>query len=156
MDKVLLIVVLEVFYNAICGGQSINKPIKVKIVGPVAHPRMQIRLRRPKSGRKGNHRGERGSQYHESRVPYSSEDTILLGSMRPRTIRTRSCYNRTSKLYHHWRWDNKPRVRKKRQTNIYNYNCLRIDYLSTNSLTALMWRWYLNSKEAAVRSSRRC
>ena len=42
-----------------------------------------------------------GSQYHESRVPYSSEDTILLDSMRPRTIRTRSCYNRTSELCHH-------------------------------------------------------
>ena len=43
-----------------CGGQSINRPIKVKIVGPAAHPRMQIRPRRPKSGRKGNHRGGGG------------------------------------------------------------------------------------------------
>ena len=42
-----------------CGGQSINRTIRVKIVGLVAHPRMQIRPRRPKSGRKGNHRGGR-------------------------------------------------------------------------------------------------
>ena len=39
------------------GGKSINRPIKVKIVGLAAHPRMQIRPRRPKSGRKGNYRG---------------------------------------------------------------------------------------------------
>ena len=112
---------------------------------------MRIRPRRPKSGHKGNCREGGGSQYHESRVPCSSEDTTLLGSTRPRTIRTRSCYNRISELCHHWRWDNRPRVRKKRQTNIYNYSCLRINCLSTNSLTALMWRWYLNSKEAAVK-----
>ena len=30
-----------------CGGQPINRPIKVRIVGPVAHPRMHIRPRRP-------------------------------------------------------------------------------------------------------------
>ena len=142
-----------------CGGQSINRPIKVRIVGSVAHPRMRIRPRRPKSGHKGNCREGGGSQYHESRVPCSFEDAILLGSMRLRTIRTRSCYNRTSELCYHWRWDNKPRVRKKRQTNIYNYNCLRINCLSTNSLAALMWKWYLNSKEAALQlpigSSRR-
>ena len=29
------------------GGHSINRPIKVRIVGPVAHPRMHIRPRRP-------------------------------------------------------------------------------------------------------------
>ena len=43
--------------NGNCGGQSINRPIKIRIVGPVAHLRMQIRLRRPKSGRKGNYPG---------------------------------------------------------------------------------------------------
>ena len=47
----------HIFKVMFCGGQSINRPIKVKIVGPTAHPRMQIRPRRPKSGRKGNHRG---------------------------------------------------------------------------------------------------
>ena len=141
------------------GGQSINRPIKVRIVGPTAYPRMHIRLRRPSQVIRRLPKGG-GSQYHESRVPYSTEDTILLGSVRPRTIKTRSCYNRTSELCHHWRWDNRPRVRKKRQINIYNYSCLCINYLSTNSLAALMWRWYLNSKEAAfqlpIRSSRRC
>ena len=30
-----------------CRGQSINRSIKVRIVGLVAHPRMHIRLRRP-------------------------------------------------------------------------------------------------------------
>ena len=49
LQKILII------HYEICGGQSINRPIKVKIIGPVAHPRMQIRPRRPKSGRKGNH-----------------------------------------------------------------------------------------------------
>ena len=42
--------------NCYCGDQSINRPIKVRIVGPVAHPRMHIRPRRPKSGHKGNYR----------------------------------------------------------------------------------------------------
>ena len=142
-----------------CGDQSINRPIKIRIVGPVAHPRMHIHLRRPKSGHKGNYREGGGRRYRESRVPCSSKDAILLGSMRPRKIRTRSCYNRTSELCHHWRWDNRPRVRKKRQTNIYNYSCLRINCLSTNSLAVLMWKWYLNSKETALQlpigSSRR-
>ena len=132
-----------------CGGQSINRPIKVKIIGSVAHPRMQIRLRRPRTGHKGNHRGEVVNitkvEFRTCpRTPYSSAP---------------SCYNRTSKLCHHWRWDNRPRVRKKRQTNIYNYSYLRINCLSTNSLAVLMWRWYLNSNEAALQlpigSSRR-
>ena len=33
--------------DAKCGGQSINRPIKVRIVGPVAYPRMHIRPRSP-------------------------------------------------------------------------------------------------------------
>ena len=33
--------------DAKCGGQSINRPITVRIVGSVAHPRMHIRPRRP-------------------------------------------------------------------------------------------------------------
>ena len=34
-------------YDSYCGGLSINRPIKVRIVGSVVHPRMHIRLRRP-------------------------------------------------------------------------------------------------------------
>ena len=34
-------------FNYSCGGHSINRPIKVRIVGPVAHPRRHIRPRRP-------------------------------------------------------------------------------------------------------------
>ena len=83
--------------------------------------------------------------------------------MSPRTIKESSCYKRTLELCHHWRWDKGPRERKRRQTNIYNNSCLRINCLLTNSLAALMWRWYLNSDEAALqllvggsRGSRRC
>ena len=132
-----------------CGGLSINRPIKVRIVGPVAYSMMHIRLRRPSQvtsqlAKRG------GSQYHKGRVLYSSEDAILLGSIRPKTIRTRPCCNRISELCHHWRWDNRPRVRKKRQTNIYNYSCIRINCLSTNSLAVLMWKWCLNSDQATL------
>ena len=52
-----------------------------------------------KSGHKVVTEGD-GSQHHRGRVPYPSEDTILLGSMRPRTIRTWSYRNQTSELGH--------------------------------------------------------
>ena len=55
-----------------------------------------------KSGHKVVTEGD-GSQHHKGRVLYPSEDTILLGSMRPRTIRTWSYCNQTSELGHHKR-----------------------------------------------------
>ena len=92
-----------------------------------------------KSGHKVVNEGH-GNQYHKGRVLYPSEDTILLGSMRPRTTRTRSYCNQTSELGHHKKQNNRLRMKEIRQTNIYNYSCLRINDLSTNSLAALMWR----------------
>ena len=45
-------------------------------------------------------------------------------------------------------------------TNIYESYYLYIKYFPANSLAALMWRWYLNSEQAAlqlvVESSGRC
>ena len=37
-----------------------------------------------------------------------------------------------------------------RITNIYKSCYLHIKYYPANSLAALMWRWYLNSKQAAL------
>ena len=83
-----------------CGGLSINRPIKVRIVGPVAYSMMHIRPRRPSQVTSQLAKGG-GSQYHKGRVLYSSEDAILLGSIRPKTIRTRPCCNRISELCYH-------------------------------------------------------
>ena len=48
----------------------------------------------------------------------------------------------------------------RRITNIYKNYYLHIKSLTANFLTALMWRWYLNSERAAlqlvVKSSKRC
>ena len=38
-----------------CGGQTVARTIKVKLIGPVAHSRMQICPRRPRLDCKGNH-----------------------------------------------------------------------------------------------------
>ena len=40
--------------NRDCGGRLVTKIIKVKLIGPVAHPRMQICPRRLISGCRGN------------------------------------------------------------------------------------------------------
>ena len=40
--------------NWYCGGRSVTKIIKVKLIGPMAHPRMQICPMRPMSDCKGN------------------------------------------------------------------------------------------------------
>ena len=83
-----------------CGGLSVNKPIKVRIVGPVAHLRIRIHPRRLSQVTSQLSKGG-GSQYHQGGDLYLSEDAILLGRIRPRTIRTRSCCNRISELCHH-------------------------------------------------------
>ena len=81
-----------------------------------------------------------GGQPRKSKVLYPSENTILLGSMRPRTIGMWSYCNQISELGHRKRQNNRPRMKEIRQTNIYDYSCLRINDLSTNFLAALMWR----------------
>ena len=42
-------------FEGYCGGRSVTRTIKVKLIRPVAHPRMQIYPRRPRSDCKGNH-----------------------------------------------------------------------------------------------------
>ena len=65
------------FLMSIVGASQSTNPFKAKMIGPVAHPKMKIRPRRPKSGHKGNHRGNvadnRGSEFRTPlRIPYSS------------------------------------------------------------------------------------
>ena len=148
-----LVGVIAISYKQTVGANRLTGPLRSGLVGlwPI---RGCILVRGGQVMRQLPERGG-GSQYHESRVPHSSKDTTLLGSSHSRTVRPWLGYNWTSELCHHWRRDNRLRIKKKRQTNIYNHSCLLIDYPPTNSLAALMWRWYLNSKQAAG-SSRRC
>ena len=46
-------------HNTSVGGRSVTKIIKVKLIGPMAHPRMQICPRRPMSDCWGNQTKER-------------------------------------------------------------------------------------------------
>ena len=140
-----------------CGGRSVTKIVKVKLIGPVAHPRMQICPRRPMSDCKGNQTKDRVNitkGKFNIRLRIKSFSIVWVRRWLKCHLVTnvlRSCV--TTK-------GGGPRVRKRRQTNIYNNSCLRINCLSTNSLAALIWRWCLNSNEAALQllvgGSRRC
>ena len=142
-----------------CGGRIVTEIIKVKLIGPLAHPRMQICLRRPISGCWGNQT--------KGRVNITKGEF----SIRPRTksfsavwIQGWSECHLVTNVFRSYITTKGGvrdlRVRKKRKTNIYNNSCLRINCLLTNSLAALMWRWCLNNDEATLQllvgGSRRC
>ena len=86
-------------------------------------------------------------------VQQVSEDDRILGNMYPRWIWVPYHHELTSGLRHSWEWDIGSGIRIKRQTNIFKSYDLRINYLSTNSLAALLWKWYLNSDRAALQAT---
>ena len=119
------------FLDDICGDRSINGPVGLRIGSRFLGP-WSIRGCAPVRGR------------YNSRQ-YAPEDVNIRGrSERILTvIRSQSQVTVKGK-------SNRLMMEEIRQTNIYHYSCLHINDFSTHPLAALMWRWYLNSKGAAL------